>query len=58
MAGKYLLQNCLCVEDGVAVNTVNTLIQEESPQRVYTSAFNRVPQERRAFLKKVKINKA
>lgn len=57
MAGKYLSQNCLCVEDSAAVEVVNSLIKDDGSHNVYTSALNRVPQERREFLNKVKINR-
>jgi|GEM_PF-6387649 len=57
MAGKYLLQNCLCVHDSTAVAAVEALVSENAPQKVYTSSFNRDSNERKAFLNKVKISR-
>jgi len=57
MAGKYLSQNCLCVEDSAAIDAVNTLIKKDGSHNVYASALNRVPHERREFLKNVKNNR-
>ncbi|WP_406657920.1 hypothetical protein V7O62_05010 [Methanolobus sp. ZRKC2] len=57
MAGKYLTQNCLCVENSTAVATVQSLLKEDWPEYSYKSGLNKSSTERSAFLKKVKSNK-
>ena len=57
MAGKYLTQNCLCVESDKEVETVQLLLKKDWPKDSYKSGLNRSSTERSAFLKKVKSSK-
>ena len=57
MAGKYLTQNCLCVETKKEVKTVQLLLKEDWPKDSYRSGLNRSSSERSAFLEKIKGNK-
>jgi predicted RNA-binding protein YlxR (DUF448 family) len=56
MAGKYLSQNCLCVDDSTAAEAVNKFLSANS-STTYTSTLNRSSHERSSFLKSIKITK-
>ncbi len=56
MAGKYLSQNCLSVEDDLAVAKVYELLNQKNAVDVPSSDFNKNYQERKLFLNRVKIN--
>lgn len=56
MAGKYLSQNCLCVEDNLAVEKVYTLLNQNTSPDMPKSDFNKNSYERTSFLSRIKKN--